>query len=120
MSAPTRKIFNATSQQVEDAELSVDDNNEIIATFADNSFLKFPAGLTAAQFDAQISAIQKSNVGKQVITPETEAALAKERANSLALIGAAPESPAEPTNGDTTPEDNQTNDPPAPANPSVN
>ncbi len=114
---PKREIFNATTQQVELAELSVDKNNEIVATFEDGSFLKFPAGLTSEEFAAQIAAVQVHNEGQEVITPEMEAAKDAEREASLALIGAEPEqsssidqAPAaesEPTNNANTmaPED---------------
>lgn len=84
---PTRDIFNAATQQVEPAELSVDHNNEIIATFKAGSFLKFPAGLSQKDFDTHIELVQVHNEGQEVITPEAEAAKAKERAASLALIG---------------------------------
>jgi len=84
---PTREIFNALTQQLEDAELTVDHNNEIVATFKDGSFLKFPAGLTKDDFEEQIRLHQVHNEGQEVITPEVEAAKAAERAASLALIG---------------------------------
>ena len=51
---PTRQIFNAITQQVEEATMTVDHNNEIIATFADGNFVKFPAGLTKEQFEQRI------------------------------------------------------------------
>lgn len=83
----TRQIFNASTQQAEDAELTVDNNNEIVATFTDESFLKFPAGLTEDEFNSQIDTVQEANDGQEVITPEMEAAVAEQRAASLELIG---------------------------------
>lgn len=85
---PSRDIFNAATQQVEPAELTVDHNNEIVATFKDGSFLKFPAGLSKKDFEEQITLHQVHNEGQEVITPEYEAAKAAERKASLDLIGA--------------------------------
>lgn len=96
----TRTIFNAATQQVEDAELTVDQNNEIVATFTDGNFIKFPAGLTSEEFEAQIAAHQSANEGQVVITAEMEAAEAAERQASEALI-----------NGNTMPEGDKTNAP---------
>lgn len=83
----TRPLFNARTQQLENATLSVDANNEIVATFADGSFVKFPAGLSKEQFETAIAEHQKSNEGQEVITPELEAQRAAQRAASEALIG---------------------------------
>lgn len=85
---PSKPIFNALTQAVEDAELSVDHNNEIVATFADGSFLKFPAGISKKEFADQIKLVEVHNEGQEVITPEVEAAKAAERQASLDLIGA--------------------------------
>lgn len=84
---PVRNIFNASTQQVEEAELTVDHNGEIVATFEDGSFLKFPAGLTKAEFNEQIKLHKEHNQGQEVITPEMEAEAQKQRAASLELIG---------------------------------
>lgn len=89
---PSTHIFNAKTQQVELAELSVDDNNEIVATFSDQSIVKFPAGLSEKEFSDLIKAHKESNEGQEIITPEAEAEAAKQRAASLALIGEEPES----------------------------
>lgn len=89
---PSTRIFNAKTQQVELAELSVDANNEIVATFSDESVVKFPAGLSKEEFAGLVEAHQKANEGQEVITPEKEAEAAKQRAASLALIGEEPES----------------------------
>ena len=81
------KIFNATTQKIEDAVMSVDANDEIVATFKNGAFLKFPAGLTKEEFEAQIQAVEDANKGQEVITPEYEAEKAARRAASLELIG---------------------------------
>lgn len=83
---PTRQIFNATTQTVEDAELYVDANNEIVATFENGGVVKFPAGMTQAEFEAAIVNHQAANQGQEIITPAMEAEKAKERAASEALI----------------------------------
>lgn len=115
---PKRDIFNATTQQVEPAELTVDKNNDIVATFDDGSFLKFPAGMTAEEFTEHIAAVQVHNEGQEVITPEMEAAKDAERAASLALIADDTEAEAAPaaseqTNepGNTMPMEDKTNAP---------
>lgn len=83
----TKQLFNAKTQQVEDAELTVDANNEIVATFADGCVLKFPAGLTDKQFEKLVEKHQSGNEGQEVITAEMEAERDKERSASFALIG---------------------------------
>lgn len=84
---PTRQLFNAQTQKLEDAELTVDKNNEIVATFADESFIKFPAGLTKDEFESHIAAHQSANEGQEVISEEQQAEADAERQNSLDLIG---------------------------------
>ena len=96
------KLFNARTQQVEEATFYVDKNNEIVAQFADGSHVKFPAGLTKQELQSLIVEHEKANSGQVVITPEMEAAQAAERKQSLDLIGATeetnvvPEAPIEP------------------------
>lgn len=85
------KIFNAKTQQVEEAEMTVDNNNEIVATFDDGGIVKFPAGLSDDEFQKLVSEHSLANAGQEIITPETEAAAAKEREASMALIGEQPE-----------------------------
>lgn len=83
----TRELFNANTQQLEEAELSVDANNEIVATFTDGSVLKFPAGLTSKQLDKLAETHHTANDGKEIVTDEMEKANAAERAASFELIG---------------------------------
>lgn len=83
---PTRKLFNTKTQTVEDAELTVDANSEIVATFSDGNFIKFPAGLSKKDFENLIVLHQKHNEGQVIITPEMEAAQVAAKANSEALI----------------------------------
>lgn len=103
---PTRELFNAKSQQVEEAQLTVDFNNEIVATFEDGGIIKFPASLTDTEFEKLITLHQKRNIGQEVITDEMLELQAEERANSLALIGA----DEDQTNDNTMSDEDKTND----------
>jgi len=106
----TKKLFNAKSQQVEDAEFTVNDNHEILATFADGGFVKFPPGLTQDEFDALLEAHQSANEGQEPVTEESIAAEAALHNNSLALIGEKPEATKKiEVTEDTTSEDAQSN-----------
>lgn len=79
-------LFNANTQQVEKAEFEVDQNNEIVATFKDGTFVKFPAGLSKAEFTKLKARHQSDNEGKEVLTEEVLAAQDKDRLNSEKLI----------------------------------
>lgn len=83
---PTRQIFNTSTQQVEEATLAVDHNNDIIATFENGTVVKFPAGMTKEEFVAAIAEHEKANTGQEIITPEMEAKAAAERKASEDLI----------------------------------
>lgn len=98
----TKELFNARTQQIEEAELTVDKNNEIVATFEDGGFIKFPAGMTKAEFTKALKLHEKHNVGQEPVDPEEEAAREAERLNSLKLIG---------ETGNTMPEGDKTNVP---------
>lgn len=102
---PTRELLNAKTQELESAELSVDDNNEIVATFKDGGVIKFPAGLTQKQFDNLIETHNDGNIGQEPLTEEYFQAQAKARNASLKLIG------AEPDNANTMAEGGTTNAP---------
>lgn len=104
---PQRDIFNPSTQAVEPADLVVDANNEIVATFANGHFLKFPAGLDETQFSDQIAVVETANSDQIIITPEMEAANEAARAASEALIGV------------SAPEGDQTNDAPDPSPPTI-
>ena len=79
-------LFNAVTQKEEEAEMSVDQNNEIVARFEDGNILKFPAGLTKTEFKALVKKNREHNEGQEIIAPEMEAEAAKQRAASMALI----------------------------------
>jgi hypothetical protein len=97
-------LFNATTQQNEEAVCTVDTANEIIATFADGNFCKFPAGMTMEEVTAQAAAIQAASSGQEVITPEMQAAAAEAAAAAQTL--------ADQLNASNTmPEGDQTNAP---------
>lgn len=101
---PTREIFNSNTQQMETATLRVDKNNEIVATFEDGSFLKFPSTIietapaeeggavttrpvTPEDLDGMVEAERVHNEGQEIITPEMEAAAAAAREAGLLAIG---------------------------------
>jgi hypothetical protein len=121
---PVRQIFNAATQQIEDAEMSVDANNEIVATFADGSFVKFPSVIVALEPTADgtetittespmtvevlndlITKHEEANRGQEIITAEVEQARVDQRNNALSLIGETPVvevTPAIPTEPENT------------------
>lgn len=82
-----RDIFNTRTQQVEEAELTVDANNEIVATFEDGGIVKFPAGVGKAELAQLIKQHQDANEGQEIITPEQEAEREAERNKALEVIG---------------------------------
>lgn len=102
------QIFNAKTQQLEDVDFAADKNHEIVATFPDGHFLKFPAGTTEEQAKELIEAHRVANEGQEVITPEMEAQIEAERQASEDL--------AAKLNGNTMPKESKTNDP-TPAQP---
>ena len=57
----SRQVFNPRTQQCETAELTRDRNDELIATFTDGGFVKFPAHLNSEQFTALIEAHERAN-----------------------------------------------------------
>jgi|SRR5665213_316918 len=128
----TKEIFNATTQKVESAVLSVDANNEIIATFANDAFIKFPPGLDEAGFEAHVAAIHESSDSQEIITDELLQQQAQATAAAHDLLKAvgtptpvepSPTAPITPpvaptTNpGNTMPAGDQTNVPATPSTP---
>lgn len=95
------QVFNAKTQQLEDVTWKADDNNELVATFADGTFLKFPAGTTEEDLQRFADEHHAANEGQEVITPEMEAEREAQRQANEALVAK--------LNGDTTPEGEQSN-----------
>ena len=58
---PPRRIFNPAAQADENAMCEVDGNGEVVCTFGDGGFVKFPAGLNGNQFDALIAQHREAN-----------------------------------------------------------
>lgn len=83
----TKDIFNPSTQQIEPAELTVDQNNEIVAEFSNGHFLKFPAGLPKEDLELHIEKVQEANEGQEIITEEYLAEKEAEREASLTAIG---------------------------------
>ena len=102
------QVFNARTQQLENVTWAVDANNEIIATFQDGSFLKFPAGQTVEQLQSQVEAHRLASSGQEVITPEMEE---QRRARAQAS-----QQTVNQLNGNTMPQEDQTNAPDQPVN----
>lgn len=92
----TRKVYNTSTQKVEDAELSVE-NREIVVTFKNGHFLKYPANIDAADFGKQLDALETAHAEQEIITPEVLAAQEAELANAYELIGE-----TNPNESDTT------------------
>lgn len=80
------QALNAKTQQMEDVTFSVDKNKEIVCSFADGHFLKFPAGTSKQQIIDLLEVHNRENAGKEIITPEMEAAEAAEQAEAQALV----------------------------------
>ena len=100
------QILNARTQQLENVTWNVDRNNELVASFADGSFLKFPAGLSLEELGQLVDKHYQSNVGQEVITQERLAAEEAQRQASNALLAQ--------LNGNTMPEGSQNNAPVTP------
>lgn len=98
------QIFNAKTQQSEEVVFSVDPNREIIATFPDGHFLKFPAGTSKEDLLSLIEEHEAANQGQEIITPEMEAAAAAEREAAEALVN-------ELNSDNTMSEEDKTHDP---------
>lgn len=80
------QVFNAATQQLEDVTWTADKEGDLIATFEDGTFLKFPAGLSKEELQSQVDTVEEVNEGQEVITPEMEAKKAEDLANSEALV----------------------------------
>lgn len=80
------QVFNARTQQLEDVTWHVEDNRELVATFADGSIVKFPAGTTEVELSLLVTKHAESNQGQEIITPEQEAAYAAERKSADDLV----------------------------------
>lgn len=95
------QVFNTRTQQLEDVTWSTDKNNEIIATFEDGSFVKFPAGVNQTELAKLVASHKKFNQGQEIITPEQEAANTKQREQAEKLV--------DKLNGNTMPTQDKTN-----------
>lgn len=71
MASPEVNIFDAIVQKVAAHTLEVDANGEIVATStASNHTIKFPGGLSRAEFDQAVADYEEANKGQVLITPE--------------------------------------------------
>lgn len=76
----TREAFNANTQQVEDAEVTIDVHGDYLFTFADGSFFKLPGGLSKKEIDSHLAKYEAANIG-QVKAEDVEAANEAKLAN---------------------------------------
>lgn len=78
-------IFNARTQQIEDVSWTLDGNDELIATFADGGFLKFPH-VEPDELKVLIDAHESANGGQEIITEEQMRAQAKQQEANEKLL----------------------------------
>lgn len=60
----TRLAFNAITQQLEEAIVTIDKNGEYLFTFEDGSFFKLPGDLDKKGINAALEAYEKANTGQ--------------------------------------------------------
>lgn len=79
------KLYSVTAGKEVPFSVEVDNAGELVATAKDGSVLKFPAGLTKAQFTKAVSDHNKANEGRVVRTADEvkEEEAAKERSQKL-------------------------------------
>lgn len=80
------QVFNAKTQKEENVEWTVDQNRELVATFKDGGFVKFPAGTTKGDLSKLLKTHKEANDGQEVISPEREAEMEAERRNADKLV----------------------------------
>jgi DICT domain-containing protein len=97
------QVFNTRTQQLEDVTWSTDKNNEVLATFEDGTFVKFPAGTTMTDLKALVKQHKVANEGQEIISPEQEAEMLKQREQSEKLV--------EKLNGNAMPTEDKTHAP---------
>lgn len=95
------QVFNTRTQQEENVVWSTDKANDLIATFEDETFVKFPAGLTLEEVQEFVNKHRDANEAQEVITPEMEAEMAEQQEANEKLL--------EQLNGNTMPEGDTTN-----------
>jgi len=75
----TRSAFNAITQQVEDAEVTIDVYGDYLFTFADGSFFKLPGTLDKDGITEELEKYEAANIGQikaEDVEAENEAKLA--------------------------------------------
>ena len=60
----TREAFNANTQQIEEATVTIDNNGDYLFTFEDGSFFKLPGTFGKEEIDNALEAHQTDNEGK--------------------------------------------------------
>lgn len=80
------QVFNPKSQKNQNVKWTVDANGEIVCTFPDGHFLKFPAGTSQGELNRLVKKHEKVNKGQEIITPEMEAEREANREKAEALV----------------------------------
>lgn len=80
------QVFHARTQKHEDVVWSTDQNDELLCTFADGHFKKFPAGITTDELTKLLALHEESERGQEVITEEVLAKRAAVKAANEALL----------------------------------
>jgi len=74
------QAFNARTQEVEDAVVTVDKNGEFVVTFEDNSFIKFPAHFSASDIKEHLAKHEEHNTGQIPADGKAEAMISENEA----------------------------------------
>lgn len=79
------QVFNARTQQDEDVVWGLTIHHELIATFKDGGFVKFPAGTDEEGLKKLVVAHKEANQGQEVVTDDqlAEQSEAEEFVNKL-------------------------------------
>jgi hypothetical protein len=102
---PTKLVFNAATQQVEEAELSVDNNGEILVTFADGGFIKLAAGETIERYQELLDLHQVDNLGQISVAKQDALIQALADFNTPTELAAAETAIGQPAPTDAAPTD---------------
>lgn len=69
----TKLVFNAKTQVVEEAEVTIDQNGEYLFTFADGSFFKAPGTLSKAELADYLALHEEHNKGQITVEEQQKA-----------------------------------------------
>lgn len=95
------KVFNARTQKIEEPVWTKDTNGELVATFEDDTFVKFPANIDREELELLLIAHQEANEGQEVITEGMVEAEARAQAEDESFLNGL-------NTGNTMPESDKT------------